>query len=205
MWHQYTCTTLVKDFELDPTLSLKESAIENNLHHLLMHLWTQDTHIYPVERQRVQQNFITLLVAPTTVRPGAIVESGCHRGTNETLLYRDMVLRLVRDPENPSQTVLLMQVTVKLWKGAREKMKPWVEPYMYSRLRTNEDLDYSVTFVFYEHDGLVFCPVLHMLNLAFADNAFGSECIQSAQDIYNHWSKITCSDEDSIGSQSILN
>lgn len=57
---------------------------------------------------------------------------------------------------------------------------------MYSRLRTNEDLDYSVTFVFYEHDGLVFCPVLHMLNLAFADNAFGSECIQSAQDIYNH-------------------
>lgn len=55
------------------------------------------------------------------MRPGTIIESGCYRGTNEALLYRDVVLRLVRDPENPSQMVLLMEVTVKLWKGAREK------------------------------------------------------------------------------------
>ena len=39
----------MKDFELDPTLSLEELANENDLCHLLMHLWTQDTHIYPVE------------------------------------------------------------------------------------------------------------------------------------------------------------
>ncbi len=42
-----------------------------------------------------------------------------------------------------------------------------------------------MTFVFYEHDCLMFCPVLHMLALAFADNAFASDEIQSAQDIYN--------------------
>ena len=47
-----------------------------------------------MKRQRVQQSFITLLVALTTVRPGAIVESGCYRGTNETLSYRDVILRL---------------------------------------------------------------------------------------------------------------
>lgn len=45
-------------------------------------------------------------------------------GTNEALLYRDVALRLVRDPAEPSQTVLLMEVTVRLWKGYREKEKP---------------------------------------------------------------------------------
>ena len=31
----------------------------------------------------------------SSVRPDAVVESGCYRGTNETLLYRDVVLRLI--------------------------------------------------------------------------------------------------------------
>lgn len=32
----------------------------------------------------------------------------------------------------------------------------------------------------------MFCPVLHMLGLAFADNAFDSDEIKSLQDIYSH-------------------
>ena len=32
----------------------------------------------------------------------------------------------------------------------------------------------------------MFCPILHILSLAFADNAFDSDDIQSVQDIYNH-------------------
>lgn len=115
---------MATEFDLDPTVSFKESTNENDLYHLLKHLWTNDTHVYPVERQRIQQSFITLLITLTTVRPGALIESSCYYGSNEALLYRDVVLRLVRDPEDYDQTVLLMEVTVKLWKGAREKMKP---------------------------------------------------------------------------------
>ena len=89
-----------------------------------MYLWTLDAHIYPIERQRIQQSFILLLIALTTVRPGALVESNGYRESNEALLYKNVVLRLVRDPENPKQTVLLMEVTVMLWRGEREKMKP---------------------------------------------------------------------------------
>ncbi len=114
----------MKDFDLDPTLSRKESTNENDLHYLLMYLWTQDTHIYPVERQRVQQSFITLLIALTSLRPGALIESGCYQRTNEALLYRDVVLRLVKDPEDLSRTELVMEVTVLLWKGERESKKP---------------------------------------------------------------------------------
>ena len=114
----------MKDFELDPTVTLKESTNENDLYHILTYLWTEDTHTLPVERQRVQQAFITLLIALTSVRPGGIIESSCYRGSDEALLYRNVALRLVRDSEDRSQTVLLMAVTVVLWKGEREKMKP---------------------------------------------------------------------------------
>ena len=75
----------MKDFDLDPTLSRKESTNENDHHYLLMYLWTQDTHVYPEERQRVQQSLMTLLIVLTTVRPGALAESGCYRGTYEAL------------------------------------------------------------------------------------------------------------------------
>lgn len=67
-----------------------------------------------MERQRPQTAFITQLIALTTVRPGTLIESGCYRGTDQALLYRDIVMRLVRDPEDLSQTVLLMEVTVTL-------------------------------------------------------------------------------------------
>ena len=41
-----------------------------------------------------------------------------------------------------------------------------------------------MTFVFHENDCLMFYPILHILTLAFADNAFASDDIESAQDIY---------------------
>lgn len=83
----------------------------------------RDMHLYPVERQRVQQALITLLIAQITVQPGAIVESRSYRGSNEALLYRDVALRLVRDPPESSETVLAMEVTVRLLKGYREEEK----------------------------------------------------------------------------------
>lgn len=43
---------------------------------------------------------------------------------------------------------------------------------------------HSVKFVFHEHDELIFCPILHFLALAFADNAFASPHISNLDDIY---------------------
>ena len=39
-------------------------------------------------------------------------------------------------------------------------------------------------FVFYEHDSLIFCPVLHFLALTLKDDAFKSEHVRCLEDIY---------------------
>lgn len=116
----------MKDCDLDPTLSRKESINENDLHYFLMYLWIQDTHVYFVERQRVQQSLMTLLIALTTMRPDVFVENGCYKRTNETLFYRDVILRFVKNLEDFNQTMLLMEMTVTFWKSERESKKPWV-------------------------------------------------------------------------------
>ena len=41
---------------------------------------------HPVERQHVQKAFTTSLVPLKSVRPNAIIESGCRRETSEALL-----------------------------------------------------------------------------------------------------------------------
>lgn len=82
-----------------------------------------------MERQIIQKSFTMPLVSVTNVRPSAIIESDCHRRTNEALLYLDVVLHLIRDPENSSQTVLLMEVALEHWKGAREKHEPVTRVY----------------------------------------------------------------------------
>ena len=42
------------EFDLDPTVFLKETINESDLHHLLMYLWIEDTHVYLVDFQRIQ-------------------------------------------------------------------------------------------------------------------------------------------------------
>jgi hypothetical protein len=40
------------------------------------------------------------------------------------------------------------------------------------------------TFLFHEEDDPIFCPITHMLALAFADNAFEAPSLKSAKDIF---------------------
>ncbi|KAL9130584.1 MAG: hypothetical protein Q9175_006985 [Cornicularia normoerica] len=87
------------------------------------------------------------------MRPGAIIESGYYRGTNKALLYRDVVLRLVRDPKNPSQTVLLMKVTVKLWKeiatpAERNQIMGHTNSYIFKKFYQNRVIKTDISAAF---------------------------------------------------------
>jgi len=62
---------------------------------LLQYLWCRDTHVYPNERYRVQTALILLLSSYAGLRPGSVMESVCHRGTNELPKYK-VLLRPIK-------------------------------------------------------------------------------------------------------------
>lgn len=97
------------------------------------------------------------MIAYTSSRPGAIIESGCYSGTNEALRYKDVRVTVVRNPDEIGNNVMVMEIDILLMKGKRNK----------------GDL---TTYVIHEQDdNLAFCPIIHFLAIAFADNAFDPE------------------------------
>jgi uncharacterized protein DUF3435 len=67
-----------------------------------------------------------LMTAYTSSRPGALIESGCVRDSNDALQYRDMVLRIIPNPEKPERHVLVMEATLMLTYEGKEKQIPAV-------------------------------------------------------------------------------
>ena len=94
------------------------------LYGALYYHWKFDTEIFPLERERVQLAAVLLFLAYTGSRPGAIVESGCAgiKNTNAALLYRDIKLRLLR-PQG-EESLLILEVTIRLDKGKRKRAQP---------------------------------------------------------------------------------
>src|SRR6266480_5477491 len=76
-----------------------------DLRFALRHHWAHDRELYSTERQRVQMSLMLLLYAYTGSRPGAIIDSGCARGSNRALRYRDVELMLIPNPQSGGLTV----------------------------------------------------------------------------------------------------
>lgn len=96
----------------------------NGVHGALYYHWKFDTEVFTLEVERVQLAMGILFLAFTGCRPGALFESGCKgiAGTNETMLYRDVKLRLLRPQNEPP--LLVLEVTVLLDKGKRKRNAP---------------------------------------------------------------------------------
>lgn len=58
-----------------------------------------------------------LMTAYTSSQLGALIESSCVRGSNDALRYRDVVLRVLLNLEEPEHHMLVMEVSLKLMKG----------------------------------------------------------------------------------------
>lgn len=55
---------------------------------VLEYLWCRDTYLYQDERYRVQLSFLLQVLLFSGCRPGAVIESNCHSGSNEVPLYK---------------------------------------------------------------------------------------------------------------------
>ncbi len=96
----------------------------NDLLLVLQYHWAFDTETFPHERQRVQLSLLLLMAAYTATRPGALVESGCARGSNRAICYKDIDLLILSIPNPGERDVLIMEATLIHRKGGQEGSKP---------------------------------------------------------------------------------
>jgi hypothetical protein len=96
----------------------------NDLLLVLQYHWAFDREAFPHERQRVQLSLLLLMAAYTATRPGALVESGCARGSNRAICYKDINLLILSNPNPGERDLLVMEVTLVYRKGDQDGSKP---------------------------------------------------------------------------------
>ncbi|EGP82385.1 uncharacterized protein MYCGRDRAFT_11476, partial [Zymoseptoria tritici IPO323] len=155
--------TLRTEFDLQEDRSDKPVLNVDDLLATLHVHWVRCQEWYAAERQRVQLSLILLLIVYTSARPSAVFTS--FETAGDCLKYKDIQIFKVKG-QSQDDHVLLMIVTLRLMKGQRNK-------------------SLAPKYVFHERDdNLAFCPILHVLALAFADKAFSSPWLQEPKDIY---------------------
>jgi Protein of unknown function (DUF3435) len=97
---------LKHDYELSEISRFKATMNNDDVLAVLHHHWTVCTDYYPVERQWLQHALLILLCAGTSARPGTLIEGGGYYDENDALKYKDIKAHLVRDPDNPSRTMV---------------------------------------------------------------------------------------------------
>ncbi|OBZ71522.1 hypothetical protein A0H81_08405 [Grifola frondosa] len=117
-------------------------------------IW-HDTTFIRTNRMRVQMAFICMLSAISAERPGAIVESGTHRNTNQALEYRDFAIWVIPMKET-KRIVVVAAVTIRLLKGQREN-----------------DAFFKSFIIFPEPPtSRASCPMMSLLTMALEDGIF---------------------------------
>jgi len=80
---------LTLTYELYSGSPFKSDSSREDLRAIMHHLWHFDNNdIFPHVRLKVQFALITQLIAYTTSRPGAIVESSKYQNSGEVLTYQ---------------------------------------------------------------------------------------------------------------------
>ena len=134
-----------------------------DLHSLLMYNWCFYREGIAHERYRVQTTLLCQIMAYTSTRPGALIESSCYRGINESLRWKNVKLKLIKS--SPSD-FFVVELETTLIKGKRKMVEPII--FMLMDVPTNP----------------IFCPILPLIALAFADDAFANEGIRTPADLF---------------------
>ncbi|KAI9808022.1 MAG: hypothetical protein M1827_007547 [Pycnora praestabilis] len=180
----YIVGPLKEKYRLDMSVRSKPVMGVDDLLLVLTHHWAKLKSVFPNERQRVQLPRILLFAAYTASRPGELWkepwddlensdydEIGADRGKeketkrSKAVCYEDICLMLLRNPTPGERHVLDIESTLAHHKGVDRKLKP-------------------TTFLFREEDDPIFCPITHILTLAFVDHAFEAPSLRSVEQIF---------------------
>ncbi|KAJ7058504.1 hypothetical protein C8F01DRAFT_292364 [Mycena amicta] len=80
----------------------------------------QDRRLMRSNQARVMMMYAILIVALSTERPGAVVECGSYRGTNECIVWGDHEFWVIPNPASPKHPLVALILTIRLLKGLRE-------------------------------------------------------------------------------------
>ncbi|KAJ7108591.1 hypothetical protein C8R44DRAFT_884651 [Mycena epipterygia] len=80
----------------------------------------EDTKYFRTHRARYNVIYSCLISALVSERPGAIIESGCYRGSNESMTWADHEYWVIPDPKNPYRPFLCLILRSRWLKGMRE-------------------------------------------------------------------------------------
>lgn len=112
---------MTDEYDLDLSIDYKPVVGVEDLVAILHYHWCLDTAFVTHEWYTVQNPLIMLMIAYTSSRPGALIESGCLRGSNDALCYEDIVLHVIPNPDQPDWHVLVMEVSLLFMKEKQEK------------------------------------------------------------------------------------
>ena len=122
---------------------------------LLSHHWIQDQEVFAHERLRVQLAAHLILAGATATRPGALIGQ---------LLYKHLEFQLFPPLAGEQRPRVALKVNLEHIKRSAGESEP-------------------KEFAFREDDMLLYDPLIPIMALAFADEAFVNE-IQDPEDIY---------------------
>ncbi|PBK62280.1 hypothetical protein ARMSODRAFT_980394 [Armillaria solidipes] len=82
----------------------------------------EDTEGFRTARMMLQVLYTLLLQSLSSERPGAIIESSNHFGTNEALMWRDHEFHVLPNPGDPHSPIILIRIKIHLLKGHRKSI-----------------------------------------------------------------------------------
>ncbi|EAS29980.2 FluG domain-containing protein [Coccidioides immitis RS] len=165
---KYLVHELVQDYALDETGTLPPNINGDDLFYMQYHLQVNSTIWFPTQRQRSQHGTLRKMMTATSARAGTLVVSSGYLKKPDSLLWGDIQIFMVANPESPSCRVLLVHATHRLNKGKRNKGRPPIYSY------------------FERNDNLAFCVVQDILEYGFQDDVYSSPFIKKPRDIWQH-------------------
>ena len=160
-------------FPLSTKACEKHVAMPVDCEIILEKIWSEKTY-FKTTREQLQAAVLVILQSITVERPGTIVESNAHRGTNESLLHSDIEVRVRPNADRPYEQDVSVVVTFRLLKGHR-----------------NEDA-FKKSVMFYPEPAQMrfMCPVMALLALQLQDGVF--EDVKTIEDIVRPAAPLTC-------------
>lgn len=152
---QWIHTYLTPTYSLDTSKKEKAGIFVEDLAVLLAHHWIRDEEVFAHERLRVQFAANLILAGATATRPGALIGQ---------LLYEHLEFQLFPPLAGEERPHIIVKVNLKHIKRSGGESEP-------------------KEFAFHEDDMLIYDPLIPIMALAFADNAFVNEP-NDPEDIY---------------------